>query len=163
MSPGRQMSALFSVALLPHRRRHDAAKADMRHAGVGRAAVPGARAVAGTVAVVTEKGTAALHALGLERATGVVGFVRPGGVDDGDVPQPPAQVQLAVVPVAAPFPGVAGHVIKAVAVRRVGFHRRGPLVAVLGGVAPGELTLPDVALRLLLGKRLVAPDVLLAL
>src|SRR5262249_30713166 len=127
-------------------------------AGVGRAAVPGAGPVAPAVRGMAQEGTALLAAqrrVGLPRVEALLGALR---VDD----HPPAgslPIKVGLVPVVAPLPDVAGHVVQAVAVGREGLHRRGALVTVPGGVLPGELPLPAVALRFRLRESLVAPDV----
>ena len=57
-------------------------------------------------------------------------LLRTRGVVDHSLAGPLA-VQVDLVPVAAPLPDVAGHVVQAVAVGREGLDRRGALVAVL--------------------------------
>src|SRR5262249_12589955 len=83
---------------------------------------------------------------------GIVAVLRARRVDDQFLAGS-LTVQVDLIPVAAPLPDVAGHVVQAVAVGREGLHRRGALVAVPGGVLPRELPLPAVALRLLLRER----------
>src|SRR5262249_14322571 len=134
-----------------------APEADVGHAGVGAASVPGARAVARTIAVVAQERAAFLDTLRHERPGRVDGPVRPGRVDCE--PAGARAIQIALVPVRAPLPDVAGHVVEAVTVRRERLDRGGALVAVLDRVAVGKLALPDVALRPRLGERLVAPGV----
>src|SRR5262249_61508192 len=97
--------------------------------------------------------------IGLPRIVTVVG---PRRIDDHPLAGALA-VQVDLIPVAAPLPDVASHVVQAVAVGRKRLHRRRALVAVPGGILPRELALPAVALRLRLGERLVAPGVGLAL
>src|SRR5262249_7047750 len=58
--------------------RQDAAETDVRHAGVRTAAVPGAGAVARTVAIVAQERAAALHPPGREGARRVDAAGRPG-------------------------------------------------------------------------------------
>src|SRR6185312_9699662 len=133
----------------------------MRHAGIRRAAHAGARPVVETVTHATEEGPAAMNAF--RRAHQRVETVRrTDWVLDG------AAVGVALVsirqkPVAAPLPDIAGHVVEAVAVGRKGLHRRGAGEAVLEAVAVRKISLEVVALRALLGERLVAPDVFLVL
>src|SRR5262249_49974285 len=136
-----------------------APEADVGHAGVGAASVPGARAVARTIAVVAQERAAFLDTLRHERPGRVDGPVRPGRVDCE--PAGARAIQIALVPVRAPLPDVAGHVVEAVTVRRERLDRGGALVAVLDRVAVGKLALPDVALRPRLGERLGAPGVTL--
>src|SRR5262249_4516914 len=122
---------------------------------------PGAGPEAPAVRRVAQKRAALLAAqrrIGLPRVQAPLG---PGRIDDHPLAGAPA-VQIDLVPVAAPLPDVAGHVVQAVAVGRERLHRRGALVAVPGRVLPRELALPAVALRLLLREGLVAPGVGLA-
>src|SRR6516225_5338790 len=71
-------------------------------------------------------------------------------------------IVIGAIKIGAPFPGVAGHVHQAVAVRREGADRRGAGEAVLGGVVGGEFTLPDVAQPFAAGFELVPPAVQLS-
>ena len=59
--------------------------------------------------------------------------------------------------VGGPLPHVAGHIEQAIAVRRVGLDRRGPLVAVEHQVLPRELALPGVGHHLAARRELIAP------
>ena len=127
------------------------AEADVGHAGVGSASNAGAGAVVETVSGAAEEGAAALDALGwmlprLETER------RPGGVD-GRASAGALGVGGGTIPVGAPLPDVAGHVVKAIAVGRERFHRRSAGVAVAEGVLVGEASLEIVALRLRLGER----------
>ena len=102
----------------------------MRHAGVRAAAVPGAGPVARAVAVVAQERAAALHALRRERPARVVGSA-PGPVGLTTTPWPARwRYRSRSVPVGAPLPDVAGHVVQAVAVGRERLHRGGALEAV---------------------------------
>src|SRR5262245_29615779 len=110
-----------------------APEADVRHAGVRRTPVAGAGPVARAVAVVAQERAALLDP---QRGVGLAGvetLLRAGGVDNDSLAGPLA-VQVHLVPVTAPLPDVAGHVVEAVAVRREGLDRRGAHVAVGGGV-----------------------------
>src|SRR5262249_15627818 len=71
------------------------AKADVRHARVGGASVPGARAVAGAKGVIAQERPALLHAQRGVGITGVVTLLRPRRVDDHPLACPLAvQVDL---------------------------------------------------------------------
>ena len=68
-------------------------------------------------------------------------------------------VTVRPVPVGAPFPDVAGHVEKAIAVRRELRHRRHAGKAVFTGVFQGELALEGVGHPLAAGPKLIAPGI----
>src|SRR5262249_22462109 len=63
-------------------------------------------------------------------------------------------------PVGGPLPGVADHVVHAIAVARKRAHRRRAREAVALEVLVGELALPSVGLVLAARRELVAPGVL---
>src|SRR5207249_671224 len=107
----------------------------------------------------TQERPAPLHPLELVAAVGVDAEARAGrvaararGID----------VKAGLIPVVAPLPDVAGHVVQAEAVGRVGADRGGAGVAVVGGVAAGEGALEGVGHPLAAGSGLVAPVVGLA-
>src|SRR5205814_9451067 len=128
--------------------------------GVALAARP--HFVGGAVLVRTQIRSAPHHALGdaalggvetVGRALGVPGRLRAGRQ---------LLVGVVAIPVGAPLPDVAGHVVQAVAVGRERADRRRPLEAVLLGVVVGEFSLPGVGHVLAAGLELVAPGVGLA-
>src|SRR3984957_10499037 len=61
------------------------------------------------------------------------------------------------VPVAGPLPDIADHVVKAVAVRRKGFYRRGAVVTVEMKVMQREIALPGVGHLSAAGPEFIAP------
>src|SRR5262249_37149009 len=61
------------------------------------------------------------------------------------------------IPVCAPLPNIAAHIVKAKAVRRERFDWRSALVAVFHAVLPGKTALPDVRRPLAIRLQLVAP------
>src|ERR1700761_909866 len=67
------------------------------------------------------------------------------------------------VPVRGPFPDIADHVVKAVAVRSKGFHRRGAVVSVEMKVVQRKIALPGVGHMYATGRKLVAPSELRAI
>ena len=71
--------------------------------------------------------------------------------------------RLLAPPVLGPFPHIADHVVKAVAVGWVAPHGRGSLPAVLAGVGNGEQALPVIGQHLPVGGQLIAPGKFLAL
>src|SRR5262245_43187097 len=127
----------------------------MRHAGVGAVAVTGTRAIARAIAVVAEERAATMGPQPLEwprRVGAVLGSCR---IDD-ESETGPLSIELAPIPVGAPLPDIAGHVIKPVA---VGWERPDgsrPDEAVTGRVEAGELALPDVGEDAGVGRPFVA-------
>src|SRR5262249_48197112 len=98
----------------------------------------------------------ALHALGLAPAVGVDAEGRPRRV----VPHLAGHHVVArLIPVGAPLPDVADHVVQAVGVGGERPDRGGALVAVLAAVLAGEAPLPDVGQPAAAGLQLVAPVV----
>src|SRR4051812_32178546 len=108
-----------------------AAEPEVTGGAVRRVGAAGGNPVAVAVRAVAEVGAAAHHAAG----AGLRAFrVATGAVD----------VERRVEPVGAPLPDVAGHVVEAVAVRRVRRDRGGADEAVLDSVVTREGALPDV-------------------
>src|SRR5262249_53879908 len=67
------------------------------------------------------------------------------------------------IKVCGPLPDIADHIVEAIAVRRVCANWRGPLVAILKQVLPGNLPLAGVRHRLAIWLEHVPPGELLAL
>src|SRR5580692_4371111 len=67
------------------------------------------------------------------------------------------RLMLSRVPVRRPLPGVADHVVEAVAVGRKGGDRRGTCVAVGTRILVRKLALPGISHVLLLQQELLAP------
>src|SRR5262245_55371253 len=103
-------------SVLRRARTYHTPKADVSHPRVRAAPVAGARAVAGAVAVVAQERAALLDALRHERPGRVNRAVRSRRIDRE--PAGALAIQVALVPVGAPFPDVAGHVVEAAAVGR---------------------------------------------
>src|SRR5206468_1329186 len=64
------------------------------------------------------------------------------------------------VPIARPFPHVAGHFMQAVAIRRKGLHGSGPLEAVAPQVLPRKFALPAIGEMFATGREVIAPRIL---
>ena len=71
-----------------------------------------------------------------------------------------AGVIAALIPVGGPLPGVAGHVVEAITIRREGFDRGEGWEAILGGVLRGKFPLPDIHHPLSAGFHFITPDIL---
>src|SRR5437016_4032641 len=91
--------------------------------------------VARAILVGTKERAAPLYPLPFPRLGGIEGRGRPLGVADRLAGPGQGFVVIRPVPVGAPLPDVAGHVVQAVAVRRV----------LRDGSNPGETVVPGVA------------------
>src|SRR5262245_51624477 len=143
----------------PRRTRTDLARphapeTGMRQARVRRRLHPGARPIAHAVKIAAQIRPTALHSLHHTRFIWVKAFVRPRGVFARTI-----RVIIRHVPVRAPLPHVARHVIESVTVRRKRFHGRGAAKAIGLRVLVRELSLPDIRLPLAIGHLLVSPHV----
>src|SRR4029077_13552563 len=103
---------------------------------------------------------AALHHLAWNADVGRVRVVALlGGATARIVDRAAGFLNLAVVlvPVGRPLPDIAGHLMKAVPIRRKRADRCGPLVSVLAEVLPRKLALPCIGERFAARHELVAP------
>ena len=66
-------------------------------------------------------------------------------------------------PIRGPFPDIADHVVKTVAIRRERTYRRGMLVTVEGLVFSGKVTLPGIRHMAAIAGEFVAPGVFRAI
>src|SRR5579885_178596 len=103
----------------------DAAKAHVRHARVGTAAMSRAGTVARAVSVATQERTPFLHSQRRVWLARIVGLGRTHWVHRHAVAGT-LTVEIHLVPVAAPLPNISCHVVEAIAVGRKGFDRRRP-------------------------------------
>jgi hypothetical protein len=137
-----------------------AAEADVGSGAFGFALAPSGRHVAATVLVAAQKRPAALDLLRpnlrLQRIEAVLP-ARPDRVGGGTV-----QVITRMVPVGAPFPDIAGHIVQSESIGGEGADRSGADEAVGRGVLVGEVPLPDVALPAPAAGAVVTPDERLA-
>src|SRR5262249_30176288 len=135
-------------------RRAHATEPDVGRARVHAALAAAAGHVARAELVAAQERTAALHALHHAGLLGIETISRSLRVAPGA-----AAVGVVAVPVSAPLPDVAGHVVEAKIVGRVAGDRRRPFPAVLLGVLGGEAPLPGVGHPLPAGAEFVPPDV----
>src|SRR5437016_5952345 len=68
-------------------------------------------------------------------------------------------VVIRPIPIATPFPNVAGHVVEAVAVRWEVSHRRKASITIFTGILDRELSLPSIRHPFSAGTKFVAPGV----
>src|SRR5262249_24427768 len=137
---------------------HHTAEADVRHARVRAAAMPGAGAVPRAVVVVAKERPAALDALGCERTGRIRAALRSSRIHHEPAARTLA-VEVPLIPVSPPFPDVAGHIIQAVSVGWKRPERRSSGEAVVSGIPVGELALPDVGDRAGGVRPVIAPHV----
>src|SRR5215813_13816339 len=98
-------------------RRLYTAKTDMRHARVRAASMPRAGPIARAVAVIAQERSTLLHAALFERMLRIHRPLRSRRVVDHPFAHP-TLVQIALIPIAAPFPDIAGHVVETIAIWR---------------------------------------------
>src|SRR6185295_16811581 len=108
------------------------------------------------ISVVAEKRTAALDPLGRERLMLGVALLWPRWVIDDSIARATA-IQVAVVPVGAPFPDVAGHVEQTKSVCGKPPDGSGPCEAVGGIILVREGALPDIGKRGAVIGRAITP------
>src|SRR5260221_463553 len=89
----------------PRVQRPPTPKANVRHARVGGASMPGAGTIAGAVTVVAEEGSPFLDSQRSPRLAGIETLRRSSGIDNHPLSGPSA-VQIDLIPVAAPLPDV---------------------------------------------------------
>lgn len=126
----------------------------MGEAGVWGTFHSGTGAVAGAIEVAAKKGTAAHDFFGRAWFIGVKTVWRSGWIVGGAV-----GIIVRAVPILAPFPDIAGHVVEGVG---IGGKRSdgGSVMETIGGrVFFGEQSLPDVGLPLTVREEFCAPGV----
>ena len=129
----------------------------MTHARVGRGATPGGGAVTFAIVHVAEEGAALGHTLlGLVGVAGVVAGLRSLRVVAGRFELVP-RVDVGPVEVAHPVPDIPTHVVEAVAIGRIGLHRRSAREAVLLGVLVREGAGPGIGHEFASRLELLAP------
>src|SRR5216110_43504 len=86
--------------------------------------------VAGTILLIAKKRAAPMDALLLVRLSQIKRRIRPLWIARDSAFAGERLVVIRAIPVAAPFPNVTGYVVKPVAIRGKGFHRRNPNITV---------------------------------
>src|SRR5205809_971163 len=136
-----------------------AAKADVVRGGPDFAFAAGADHVTGAILVRAQVRAAALDALLLPRLRGIERALRALRVARDDPGARESLVVVGVVPVAHPFPGVAGDVIQPVARRRERSDSGESRVPILAGIRHRKASLVRVGHRLPTRMEVVAPGV----
>jgi hypothetical protein len=130
----------------------------MGRTGIGRRSSTRARAITLAVVRVAKERTAFDSALGsvriawiiaLSRSTRVATNVFAGGLD----------VAIGPIPVTAPLPNVASHVVQAVAIGREGAHRRSSYKSIFATVSNRKYSLPGIGHVFAARLEFVTPDV----
>src|SRR5215211_1364439 len=119
----------------------------------------GANDVARAILLVAKKGATAVDPLLLVRLSRVKWRVRPLWIGRDSTFICERLVVIRAIPIAAPFPYVAGHVVKTVAIWRKRFHRRDALVPVFARIFYGKFSLPRVRHPFSAGTKIIAPDI----
>src|SRR5262245_8353969 len=140
---------------------YDATKADVACRRIDRLRMPGRRPVAAAVVRRAQVRAALEHLpwnpdLRLARVVALL-LARPARISRRATGLALGGGMRLGVPVLGPLPGVADHVVEAIAVRREGGHRRRALETVLVQVLVRELALPGVGHVPAAGRELVAP------
>ena len=117
--------------------RDHAPKTRMGRTGIGWRASARARPITLAVGGVAKEGTPFDHALGRVGIAWVITLGRPGRVAT-HVFTRGLNVAIDPIPVAAPLPHVASHVVQAVPIRREGAHRRSTHKAIFATVSNRE-------------------------
>jgi hypothetical protein len=118
--------------------------------------------VAGAILVGAKKRTAFLNALFLCRLGWIEWHFRALRVSRDVACRGKLFEIIGAIPVAAPLPDVASHVVEAVAVRRESAHRRSAREAILTGVLDREYSLVGVRHELPVRLEFIAPRIELA-
>src|SRR5262245_31452679 len=130
----------------------------MGRTGIGRCSSPRARAVTLAVGRVAKEGTPFDHALKGIRIARIITLRWTGGVAT-DVLACGLNLGVDPVPIAAPLPDVAGHVVQAVAICRKGANRGSTCKSIFAGVADRERSLPRICHVPPAGPKVITPDV----
>src|SRR5438874_4009651 len=128
-------------------------------AGVHLAFAACAHDVARAVLVVAKKRAAAMHALLLVRLSWIKWRIGASRIVRYAPFVRQRLVIIGAIPIAAPFPHVAGHVVKAVTVRRKRFDRRNAGIPIVNRVFHWKFSLPGVRHPFPTGTKFIAPDI----
>src|SRR5439155_4814378 len=115
--------------------------------------------VARAILLVAKKRATAMDALLLVRLSRIKWRVRPLRVARHSTFVRQRLVVIRAIPIATPFPDVAGHVVKTVAVWRKRFHRCDAFVTVFARILHWKFSLPRVGHPFSAGTKIIAPDV----
>src|SRR5215471_7708538 len=118
--------------------------------------------VAGTILLIAKKRSAAMDPLLLVRLSRIKWRIRPLRVTRYSAFICQRLVVIRAIPIAAPFPNVAGHVVQAVTIWRKGFHRGDAGETVFARVFDRKFSLPRVGHPFSLRTKFIAPDICLA-
>src|SRR5437773_2758231 len=115
--------------------------------------------VARAILLIAKKRATAMDPLLLVRLSRIKWRVRPLRVARYSAFVHQRLVVIRAIPIAAPFPYVAGHVVKTVAIWRKRFHRRDAFVTVFARILHWKFSLPRIGHPLAAGTKIIAPDV----
>src|SRR5215211_2283554 len=115
--------------------------------------------VARAILLIAKKGAAAMDPLLLVRLSRVKWRVRPLWIGRDSTFICERLVVIRAIPIAAPFPYIAGHVVETVAIWRKRFHRRDAFVTVFARILHWKFSLPRVGHPFAAGTKIIAPNV----
>src|SRR5438477_186564 len=115
--------------------------------------------VARAILLIAKKRATAMDPLLLVRLSGIKWRVRPLRVARHPAFVRQRLVVIRAIPIAAPYPDVAGHFVNAVAIWRKRFHRCDALVTVFARISHWKFSLPRVGHPLSAGTKIIAPHV----
>ena len=141
------MSDMIKVLGLVGFDRTRTTKSDVRHPGIKSGATTTRRTIGRAVTIVAKKRSASRHTLAFMRVPGIKKVGWAVGVDHRSAFPGTMTIKIDPPPIGTPFPNVARHIEKTEAVRGIGFHWRGPGVAIGFGILMWKLTLLDIGLR----------------
>src|ERR1700756_2934576 len=118
--------------------------------------------VARTILLIAKKRPTAMDSLLLVRLSRIQWRIRPLRIARDASFVCERFIVISPIPVAAPFPNVSGHVVKAVAIRRKRFHRGYAGVTVFACIFHWKCSLPRIGHPFSVGTKFVAPHVCLS-
>src|SRR6184192_3976456 len=110
-----------------------------------------------TILLVAKKRAAPMDALFLVRLSRIKWGIRPLWIARDSAFVGERLVIIRAIPIAAPFPNVAGHVVKPVAIRGKGLHRRDAGVTIFACIFHRKFSLPRVRHPFSAGTKFIAP------
>src|SRR6266516_6827711 len=113
--------------------------------------------VAGTILLIAKKRAAPMDALLLVRLSWIKCRIRPLWIARHSVFVGEYLVIIRAIPIAAPFPNVAGHVVEPIAMRRKRFHRGDAGISVFACIFHWKFSLPRVGHPFATGTKFIAP------
>src|SRR6476620_2391260 len=112
-----------------------------------------------TILLIAKKRPAPMDALLLVRLSRIKRRIRPLRIARDSAFVCERSIVIRPIPIAAPLPYIAGHVVKAVAILRKRFHRGYALVTVFARILHWKFSLPRVGHPFSAGTKIIAPGI----